>query len=352
METIIQKINDEFDNYIEQFEEASKVLNSGGLVAFPTETVYGLGGDGLNPLAAGKIYAAKGRPSDNPLIIHICDVSGLEVLCENVPDIAYKIAEKFWPGPLTMVLKKSSIVPKETTGGLDTVAIRFPDHKVALGLLEKSGVYIAAPSANTSGKPSPTLAQHVKHDLDGKIEYILDGGEVGIGIESTIIDLTSDVVTILRPGYITPAMLKEVVDEVKFDDAILLENKDKGFTPKAPGMKYKHYAPSAQLTIVEGNVQDVVDKINAMVKNRCIDGAKCGIIATTQTKSLYECDIVKVIGSRDDELSISKGLYKTLREFDDMDVDYIYTESFSDDEFGTSIMNRLLKAAGYHVVNV
>lgn len=357
METIVKKIDEKVmqydtEEYLCEFSEAAQILRKGGLVAFPTETVYGLGGDALNKDASMKIYGAKGRPSDNPLIVHICDVDALNELCVEIPDDAWKLAKRFWPGPLTMILKKSDKVPSQTTGGLDTVAVRFPNHPVALGLLKESGVYIAAPSANTSGKPSPTLASHVEHDLGGKIEYIIDGGEVGIGIESTIIDLTSEVPTILRPGYITKKMLLEVLDNVEYDKAILIENKDKGLAPKAPGMKYKHYAPRAELTIVEGNVQDVIEKINTLVKNMWHEGISCGIIATTQTKDKYVCDNIRVVGSRDDELSISKGLYKTLREFDEMNVEYIYTESFSNDEFGTSIMNRLLKAAGYNIIHV
>lgn len=351
MDTIVKKIEDVNDAGA-VYEQAGEILKKGGLVAFPTETVYGLGGDALNPKASGKIYAAKGRPSDNPLIVHICDVDALNELCVDIPESAWRLAEKFWPGPMTLILKKSAIVPKETTGGLDTVAVRLPNHPVALSLIRKSGVYIAAPSANTSGKPSPTIAEHVIHDLSGKIDMIIDGGEVGIGIESTIIDLTGEEPVILRPGYITPAMVKDIVGEIGFDKAILCENKDKGFVPKAPGMKYKHYAPSGDLMIVEGNMEDVVDKINLMVKNKCNAGAKCGVIATAQTCNLYECDNIRVVGDRNDELTISKGLYRTLREFDELDIQYIFAESFSGDEFGTSIMNRLLKAAGYNIISV
>lgn len=355
MKTQIKKIrpeDKENEDFLKKFDEASNILKEGGLVAFPTETVYGLGADALNPQASQKIYAAKGRPSDNPLIVHICDINALYDLCSTVPESAIKLAKKFWPGPLTMVLNKSDIVPHQTTGGLDTVAIRMPDHPVAYGLLKRSGVYIAAPSANTSGKPSPTLAKHVKHDMDGKIDYIIDGGEVGIGIESTIVDLTSDIPTILRPGYITPRMIKEVLGSVEIDKGILRENKDAGFVPKAPGMKYKHYAPSGELTIIEGEINSVVDKINNLVENKVHEGAKVGVIATTETAKFYKCDIIRTIGSRNDELSISRGLYKVLREFDEEKVEYIYTEAFTEDEFSNAIMNRLLKAAGYKVIEV
>lgn len=355
MNTVVKRIDKDMASKKEcekEFFEACDILRKGGLVAFPTETVYGLGADALNPEASSKIYAAKGRPSDNPLIVHIGDVGALNVLCREVPETAWTLAEKFWPGPLTMILKKSGVVPDTTTGGLDTVAVRFPNHPVALGLLRCSGIYIAAPSANTSGKPSPTIAEHVFHDLNGKIDYIIDGGEVGIGIESTIIDLTGDSPTILRPGYITPKMFADVIGKVGLDKAILRENMDKGYKPKAPGMKYKHYAPSGELTIVEGRMQDVVDKINTLVKNKYYEGKKAGVIATSETAPLYECGIVRTIGSRSDKLSISRGLYRTLREFDEMNVEYIYTEAFTEDEFGASIMNRLLKAAGYKVIQV
>ncbi|MCR5609077.1 MAG: threonylcarbamoyl-AMP synthase [Lachnospiraceae bacterium] len=350
MKTIIDKVNKD-DCDVNIIDKAGKILKSGGLVAFPTETVYGLGGDALNKEASGKIYAAKGRPSDNPLIVHIADKEALYELASYVPESAIKLADKFWPGPLTMVLNKSAVVPKETTGGLDTVAIRFPNHPVAIELIKRSKVYIAAPSANTSGRPSPTLAKHVEDDLSGRIDMIIDGGEVGIGIESTIVDLTSEVPVILRPGYITKKMLEEVVGKVEIDKAILECNKDKNYKPKAPGMKYKHYAPKAELYIVEGSQEEVVKTINKMTLENESKGIKTGIISTSQTKDSYVSGIIKCIGSRDDDVSISQGLYKVLREFDECDVDIIYTESFMDDDFGQAIMNRLLKAAGYKIIN-
>lgn len=224
-------------------EKAGEILKSGGLVAFPTETVYGLGGDALNPEASAKIYAAKGRPSDNPLIVHIADMEALKVLASEVPEKAKLLADRFWPGPLTMIMPKSDAVPYATTGGLDTVAIRMPSHPTAYELIRSSGVYIAAPSANTSGRPSPTTAQHVYEDLNGRIDMIIDSGKVDIGLESTIVDLTGEIPTILRPGYITRAMLEEVVGPVTIDKAILAEHEDPNLRPKAPGMKYKHYAP-------------------------------------------------------------------------------------------------------------
>ena len=225
--------------------QAAEIIRGGGLVAFPTETVYGLGGDALNPESSRKIYAAKGRPSDNPLIIHICRFEDIRKIVRQLPEAAVKIAEAFWPGPLTMILPKALIVPRETTGGLDTVAVRFPSHPVAQKLIAYSGGYIAAPSANLSGKPSPTSAKYVIEDMDGRIDMIIDDGEVGIGLESTILDLASDMPRILRPGYITQEMLDKLLGKVDIDVTIV--EPDSGQAPRAPGMKYRHYAPKGRL---------------------------------------------------------------------------------------------------------
>lgn len=264
METLVVSISKDEEKNEQIYKQASKILKSGGLVAFPTETVYGLGADALDINAARKVYEAKGRPSDNPLIVHIADVNDLYKLSRNVTEEALKLADKFWPGPLTMILKKSDIVPDGITGGLDTVAIRMPSHSTARKLIQKSGVYIAAPSANTSGRPSPTKAEHVIEDLSSKIDMIIKDDTVEIGIESTIVDLSEDKPVILRPGYITKTMLEEVLGEVETDRAII-EGVSSGLVPKAPGMKYKHYAPKAQLTIVEGEQDKVIKKINELV---------------------------------------------------------------------------------------
>ena len=264
------------DNYIkdEELKEASAVIRSGGLVAFPTETVYGLGGDATNPEASRKIYAAKGRPSDNPLIVHIADFSQLRNIVAEVPQEAEKLAEAFWPGPLTMILRKNDVIPYETTGGLDTVAIRMPSHPVARAFLQDSGCMIAAPSANTSGRPSPTTAQHVWGDLHGKIEILLDGGPVGIGIESTIVDLSEERPMILRPGFITQEMLSAVLGDVGVDPGLASENSKQ--PPKAPGMRYRHYAPKADLTLVEGTMEEVISKINALTREAQAMGKAVG----------------------------------------------------------------------------
>lgn len=351
METIIKKINEE-KLELGCLQDAAAILQRKGLVAFPTETVYGLGGDALDTEAAKKIYAAKGRPSDNPLIVHIADVDSLRDLAKEVPKQAYQLADKFWPGPLTMIMPKSSKVPYGTTGGLNTVAIRMPSNKIALQLIRESGVYIAAPSANISGRPSPTKAEHVIEDLSGKIDMIIDGGSVGIGLESTIVDLTGMVPTILRPGYITKEMLEEVVGTVEVDRTITAKSIDPNLRPKAPGMKYKHYAPKADLTIVEGTEQAVIDKINKYASQKMEEGYRVGIIATDETFPRYKASCVMTIGSRNDDEQIARGLYAILRDFDEQHVDVIYSEGFADGNLGQAIMNRLLKAAGYHVVEV
>lgn len=335
------------DNYIkdEELKEASAVIRSGGLVAFPTETVYGLGGDATNPEASRKIYAAKGRPSDNPLIVHIADFSQLRNIVAEVPQEAEKLAEAFWPGPLTMILRKNDVIPYETTGGLDTVAIRMPSHPVARAFLQDSGCMIAAPSANTSGRPSPTTAQHVWEDLHGKIEILLDGGPVGIGIESTIVDLSEERPMILRPGFITQEMLSAVLGDVGMDPGLASENSKQ--PPKAPGMRYRHYAPKADLTLVEGTMEEVISKINALTREAQAMGKSVGVLATEENKDRYVADHVIVIGQRQDEAEIARHLFDVLRQFDDLQVDLIYSESFAAAGIGQAIMNRLLKAAGH-----
>ena len=274
MDTIIVKADLSNEWYVPEVWEknmshAGRVIREGGLVAFPTETVYGLGGNALDKRAAEKIYRAKGRPSDNPLIVHISRISQAENIAVNISHDARRLMEEFWPGPLTIILDKADIVPKETTGGLDTVALRMPNHPVALKLIEEAGVPVAAPSANLSGKPSPTTAGHVAEDMMGRINMIVDGGAVAIGIESTIIDMTGAVPTILRPGFVTVEMLKKVIGAVEVDkavDAKSIEEIGGDYRPKAPGMKYRHYAPKAELIMFEGSVENVAAAINRKLK--------------------------------------------------------------------------------------
>ena len=267
---------------MEAIQKAGKILREGGLVAFPTETVYGLGGNALDPKASMKIYAAKGRPSDNPLIVHIADIKDLAKITTEIPEGARILAEKYWPGPLTMILPKADSVPKETTGGLDSVAVRFPSDRIAQELIKAAGGFVAAPSANTSGRPSPTMAEHVEEDLGDAIEMIIDGGQVGIGLESTIVDFTEDVPVVLRPGYISLEMLKDTLGDVRMDRGLLIT--DSSVHPKAPGMKYRHYAPKADLSIVEGPQDEVIACINRLTHEAVENGLKAGIIATDETK--------------------------------------------------------------------
>jgi|BioPla2DNA2_1021312.scaffolds.fasta_scaffold01024_25 L-threonylcarbamoyladenylate synthase len=336
----------------DDIKTAVSILKNGGLVAFPTETVYGLGADALNPKASEKIYKAKGRPSDNPLIVHISDIKNIEQIARDVSMKAYELAKVFWPGPLTMILNKKDIVPYSTTGGLDTVAIRLPANKIAKDIISRFGGYVAAPSANVSGKPSPTKAEHVIEDLMGKVDMIIDGGKSTLGLESTIIDLTSTIPMILRPGCITKTMLENVIGDVRYDKAILENHDDKDVIPKAPGMKYRHYAPEGCLTIYEGDMLPVAEAINKKAMEYTLEGRSVGIIATEETKNLYKHGDIKSIGSRKDEDSIAAGLYSVLRYFDNVHTEYIFSESFVNGDLGQAIMNRLLKAAGYRVVKV
>ena len=361
MITRIEKINPRIPEK-DRIQRAAAILKEGGLVAFPTETVYGLGAVALQPEAAKRIYAAKGRPSDNPLIVHIADFDAVYRIAREIPPQAEALADAFWPGPLTMIFQKTEAVPYETTGGLDTVAVRMPSHPAVLALIRESGGYIAAPSANTSGRPSPTLAKHVWEDLSGRIPLILDGGEVGIGIESTIVDLSgiekdedgkwiSDgIPMILRPGYITGEMIADVIGAVREDPGLLAE--DAQVRPKAPGMKYRHYAPRAELVIVSGAPQKVAERINALTEENRRRGEKTGVLCASESCGQYQADIVKCIGSREDEDSIAQGLYAALREMDERGADRIYAESFSDLRIGSAVMNRLQKAAGQHIMEV
>lgn len=345
---VIKIIEENIDQHY--IEEAGSIIRTGGLVAFPTETVYGLGGDALNAASSGKIYAAKGRPSDNPLIVHIASLDKLSAIVREIPEAAYKLAERYWPGPLTMIFHKAACVPAQTTGGLETVAVRMPSNKIARALIEAAGGYVAAPSANRSGRPSPTAAKYVIEDLDGRVDLIIDGGEAEIGLESTIIDLTGGIPVILRPGYITEEMLGETIGRVDTDRTILDGNAKQA--PKAPGMKYRHYAPKGNLVLVEGAQIQVVPYINEQLQRYKAEGMKTGVIATDETKDGYLAESIKSVGKREDEEQIARQLFKILREFDDEEVQMIYAESFESHGMGEAIMNRLLKAAGHQVVHL
>ena len=331
-------------------EEAGRIIRKGGLVAFPTETVYGLGGDALNPESSKKIYAAKGRPSDNPLIVHIADKRDLYRIVREVPEKAKKLMEAFWPGPLTMIFYKNELVPQATTGGLDTVAVRMPSDRIAAAFIRAAGGFVAAPSANVSGRPSTTTAAHVEEDLSGRIEMILDGGQAVIGLESTIVDMSVEPPVILRPGAVTKEMMEAVIGPLEVDKAIIAP--DSGVKPKAPGMKYRHYAPRADLTVVEGSTEAVIAAINQLAEEAETEGKRVGIIATDETKDRYPKGLVLSLGARKHEEEIAQHLFEVLRDFDETDVDCIYSEAFDEASIGPAIMNRLLKAAGHKVIRV
>lgn len=386
----------------EKINYAAETLKSGGLVAFPTETVYGLGANALQKEAIHKIYKAKGRPSDNPLIVHIADMASLDNLVIEKPFVWELLAHEFWPGPLTMIFKKSSMIPDEITAGLNTVAIRMPSHPIAIALIKASGLPIAAPSANSSGRSSPTLASHVYEDLNGKIDLIIDGGSTDVGLESTVLDITSTPPIILRPGGVTLEQLRSIKHDISLDPALIsdsdsalvshtsliLDNNIKGgsdtkknfqsdfnndfnnyfkdslkdpsvdFIPKSPGLKYKHYSPKAPLIIVDGDPDKIVNKINDLVREKKNVEKRIGILATEQTKGYYIDEninknnnvIVMSLGDRNHPEEIASNLFRSFREMDEQKVDIIFSEGININGIGLAIMNRMKKAAGFNII--
>lgn len=349
MITLIEKIGFPLsEENISVIESCAKIIKNGGLVAFPTETVYGLGANALISDAVKGIYAAKGRPSDNPLIVHINDIDTLNLIAKNISNKAMLLIDKFWPGPLTIIFDKTDVIPKETAGGLDTVAVRMPKNEIAKLLIDKSGVPIAAPSANLSGKPSPTKASHVIDDLNGKVNAIIDGGSSDIGLESTVIDMSTDIPCILRPGAITKSMIESVIGNVILDKNLLNEHEK----PKSPGMKYKHYAPDADIILVQGNnINNVVNKIIEL--SNSYTNKNIGIICTEETKDFYKnYNNVISLGSKNNTETIAKNLFDTFREFNKLNVDIIFAEGLPEENLELAIMNRLKKASGYNIINV
>lgn len=386
----------------EKINYAAETLKSGGLVAFPTETVYGLGANALQKEAIHKIYKAKGRPSDNPLIVHIADMASLDNLVIEKPSLWELLAHEFWPGPLTMIFKKSSMIPDEITAGLNTVAIRMPSHPIAIALIKASGLPIAAPSANSSGRSSPTLASHVYEDLNGKIDLIIDGGSTDVGLESTVLDITSTPPIILRPGGVTLEQLRSIKHDISLDPALISDsdsalvsrtslipdNNIKGgsdtkknfqsdfnndfnnyfkdslkdpsvdFIPKSPGLKYKHYSPKAPLIIVDGDPDKIVNKINELVREKKNVEKRIGILATEQTKGYYIDEninknnnvIVMSLGDRNHPEEIASNLFSSFREMDEQKVDIIFSEGININGIGLAIMNRMKKAAGFNII--
>lgn len=329
--------------------EAAEIIKRGGIVVFPTETVYGIGVDALNDHAADKIFEAKGRPQDNPLIVHIADFNQLNGLVKDIPENAEMLAERFWPGPLTMILYKKDILSDKITAGLDTAAIRIPSNKIALALIRESQKPIAAPSANTSGKPSPTEASHVIEDLMGKVDMIIDGGSTYIGLESSVVDMTGQVPVILRPGRITGEDIKNLLGQCEYDPAII--KCDDKTIPRSPGQKYTHYSPKAKVILYKGDIDTMVHRINEDYEKFQAEGLKVGIMSTGQTQKCYKGKLNILLGDRTKPLTISSKLFKTLRDFDHMGTDIILAEALSEDGLGKAIMNRLGKASS-ETINV
>ncbi len=329
----------------EDVTQGAAVIAAGGLLGIPTETVYGLGANGLDPNAVAAIFAAKGRPQDNPLILHIPDPSWLERYCADIPATAYALARRFWPGPLTMILRRKAIVPDAVTAGLDTVGMRCPDCAVTRAIIAAAGVPVAAPSGNTSGRPSPTTAEAMLEDMDGKIDAIVDGGPCAVGVESTILDLTAAPPRLLRPGGVTLEQLREVLGEVSVDEAVtrLMSTNEQ---PRAPGMKYRHYAPKAPVTVVSGEPEAAAQYIAAHLE------PGDGVICFNDYVNLFEGCPVEAIGPADDQESHAQHIFEALRAFDHKDATRIWAQSPDPTGLGLAVTNRLNKAAGFHIIKL
>ena len=346
MKTIISKIDiNNIDK--EELKKQAKLLCEGNTVIFPTETVYGLGANALDEDAVIKIYEAKGRPSDNPLIVHICEKSEVYNLAKDISEKAELIMDEFWPGPITIILNKKDIVPYRTSGGLDTVAIRMPSHPIAREIIKQSGLPIAAPSANISGRPSPTKADHVYEEMNGRVSGIVLGDDCNYGLESTVLDMTGDIPMILRPGSITKEDLESVVGEVTIDPS--LAKKEDNKKAKAPGMKYTHYSPDAEVYIVSGQTNKVIDEINKLVHQNELKGLKTGVMCLSKNKDKYNGEVISLGDSLE---QVGSKLFDALREMDKRNIDIVYSEEFPNIGVGQAIMNRLLKSAGYKIINV
>lgn len=347
--TILLKVNSQKPE-IKKIRIAANFIRTGRLVAFPTETVYGLGVDALNPTAVLNLFKAKKRPLDNPLIVHIEDRKDVSRLVSHISPEAERLMKTFWPGPLTLIFRRSEILPDVTVAGLDTLAVRMPKHNVALALIRESGRPIAAPSANLAGRPSPTMAKHVLVDLGGRIDVVLDAGICDIGVESTVIDLVIDPPQILRPGGIPYEMLKKVLPRVKLHPVAVMERELIVDKTRSPGLKHRHYAPDADVIIVAGKLQGIVFKINEMTRYYMQKGVKVGVLATDSTVDCYHADVVKSLGSRRNLKTAAKNLFQLLREFEVNRVEIILAEALPTKGLGLTVMNRLRKASGYDIV--
>lgn len=345
MKTLIKEIdiNKPDQDLISLF---ANMLADGKTVIFPTETVYGLGANALDVDAATKIYQAKGRPSDNPLLVHVADKEDVYDLVENIDDRAKLLMDKFWPGPLTIVFKKKAIIPDRTSGGLDTVAIRMPSDQVARDLIRRAGVPIAAPSANISGRPSPTKPEHIIRDMDGRVDGILVGGPCNYGVESTIVDLSDDIAMVLRPGSVTLEMLREVLGQVDLDPS--LKNKDDNVKAKAPGMKYKHYSPQAQVYIVKADdLEGFAERVDSLCEDNAKKGLKIGVMTMNYDQHSYQAKVFDLGGSYTE---VAKNLFDSLISLDRESIDIAYVPYFEERGIGVAIMNRLKKAAAYRII--
>jgi len=349
MKTLLLKV-DPYNPDLTKIEQAARIIQQGGLVAFPTETVYGLGADALNAAAVARLFAAKNRPLDNPPIVHIADASEVYPLVVEVTPKAELLMKQLWPGPLTMIFKHSNKVPNQSIAGLDTIAIRMPKHKIAHALIRQSKCPIAAPSANLSGKPSPTTAEHVYEDLNGRIDVIIDGDPTDIGVESTVVDLSCDPPMLLRPGGTPFEVIKKLLPDLHLHPFVVTAHE---LTPEkvpSPGMKHKHYAPNAEVILVEGDLDAIIVKVGELAKFYRAEGYKVGILATDQTQYSYHADVVKSMGNRHDLATVAQNLFRRLREVDAQDMDLIIAESVPLEGLGLAVMNRLRKASGYHIV--
>jgi L-threonylcarbamoyladenylate synthase len=348
-QTLMVKVNP-LEPDLEKIRIAAKIIKRGGLVAFPTETVYGLGANALNSDAVLALFKAKNRPLDNPPIVHVENIDRIYELAEHVPPEAKQLIQRFWPGPLTLIFKRSRAIPSVTVAGLDTVAIRMPKHKVALMLIKESSCPIAAPSANLAGKPSPTSAKHVFDDLNGRIDAILDSGTTRIGVESTVLDLSSDPPLVLRPGGTPFEALKKVLPSVELHPFVVAERELSLGEIRSPGMKHKHYAPSAEVVVVEGSIPAMIARIKELAASYKQKGAKVGVLATDETQTVYQADAVETLGSRFNLDMVAKNLFSRLRELDAKRLDVIIAEGLSTEGLGLAVMNRLRKASGYNIV--
>lgn len=349
MKTKLVKVLD-VEKDIEYIKQAAEIIKIGGTVAFPTETVYGLGANALDEEAVDKIFKAKGRPQDNPLIVHVAN-KNIDNLVQEVPEIARELINKFWPGPLTIILKKKNIIPNKTSANLDSIGIRMPDNKIALKLIELSEFPLAAPSANISGRPSPTEFERCVQDLDGRVDFILGGEKSDVGVESTIVDCTVYPPVILRPGGITLEMLKKIDENIEIDEAIKGKPRE-DLKPKAPGMKYRHYAPNAKVKVIKGNKKKTIEKINEIVQTYRDNKKKVAILTTEKNKTSFNNEIIISLGSENNLNEVAKNLFETLRACDDLNVDLIICEAFEEKGVGLAIMNRLNKAAGFDIIEV